>query len=73
MWKTLKVGTQLMDETLQEWKGDALHLKAQKQIGKQYKMNAFNPAAILNVELMVESGELRSELESTLEKNLNPL
>ena len=68
MWKTLKVGTQLMDETLQKWKRDALKLKVQKQIGKQYKMNEFNPAAILNVKLMVESGELRSELESTLGK-----
>ncbi len=68
MWKTLKVGTQLMDETLQKWKQDTLHLKVQKQIGKQYKMNEFNPAAILNVKLMVESGELRSELESTLSK-----
>jgi methionyl-tRNA formyltransferase len=68
MWKTLTVGTQLMDETLQKWKRDALHLKVQKKIGKQYKMNEFNPTAILNVKLMVESGELRSELESTLGK-----
>jgi folate-dependent phosphoribosylglycinamide formyltransferase PurN len=68
MWKTLKVGTQLMDETLQKWKRDALHLKVQKKIGKQYKMNEFNPAAILSVKLMVESGELKSELESTLSK-----
>jgi methionyl-tRNA formyltransferase len=68
MCKTLKVGTQLMDETLQKWKRNTLHLKVQKKIGKQYKMNEFNPAAILNVKLMVESGELRSELESTLSK-----
>jgi methionyl-tRNA formyltransferase len=68
MWKTLEVGTRLMDETLQKWKQNALHLTTQKQIGKQYKMNEFNPAAILNVKLMVESGELRSELESTLGK-----
>ena len=68
MWKTLKVGTQLMDKTLQKWKRDALQLKVQKQIGKQYKMKEFNPAAILNIKLMVESGELRSELESTLGK-----
>jgi len=62
----LKVGTQLMNETIHKWKRGTLHLKVQKQIGKQYKMNAFNPAAILNVKLMVESGELRSKLESTL-------
>jgi methionyl-tRNA formyltransferase len=68
MWKTLIVGTQLMDETLHKWKRDALHLKAQEKIGKQYKMNEFNPAAILNVKLMVESGELRSELGSALGK-----
>jgi hypothetical protein len=68
MWKTLEVGTRLMDETLQKWKRDALHLVDQKKIGKQYKMNEFNPAAILNVKLMLESGELRSELESTLGK-----
>ena len=68
MWKTLEVGTQLMDETMQKWKRNAIHLKVQKQIGKQYKMNEFNPAAILNVKLMVESGELGSELESTLGK-----
>jgi methionyl-tRNA formyltransferase len=70
MWKTLTIGTQLMDETLQKWKQDALNLKDQKQIGKQYKMNEFNPAAILNVRLMVESGELRSKLKSTLGRNL---
>ena len=68
MWKTLKVGTQLMDEVIRNWEQGALHLKAQKKIGKQYKMNDFNPAVILNVKLMVESGELRSELESTLDK-----
>jgi hypothetical protein len=68
MWRTLKVGTKLMDETLHKWKEDALHLKTQEQIGKQYKMNEFNPAAILNVKLMVESGELRYELESALGK-----
>jgi folate-dependent phosphoribosylglycinamide formyltransferase PurN len=66
MWKTLEVGTQLMNETLHKWKQGELHLKVQKQIGKQYKMIEFNPAAILNVKLMVESGELRSKLKSTL-------
>jgi methionyl-tRNA formyltransferase len=66
MWKTLKVGTNLMNETIQKWKQGTLHLKVQKKIGKQYKMNEFNPAAILNVKLMVESGELSSKLESTL-------
>jgi len=66
MLKTLKVGTQLMNETINKWKRGTLQLKVQKQIGKQYKMNEFNPAAILNVKLMVESGELRSKLESNL-------
>ena len=66
MWKTLKVGTKLMNETIHKWKQRTLYLKVQKKIGKQYKMNEFNPAAILNVKLMVESGELRSKLESTL-------
>lgn len=68
MWKTLKVGTQLMNETLQKWKRNDLHLKTQKRFGKQYRMKEFNPAAILNVKLMVESGELRSKLESALGK-----
>jgi methionyl-tRNA formyltransferase len=66
MLKTLKVGTQLMNETINKWKRGTLQLKVQKKIGKQYKMNEFNPAAILNVKLMVESGELRSKLESTI-------
>jgi methionyl-tRNA formyltransferase len=66
MLKTLIVGTQLMNETINKWKRGTLQLKDQKQIGKQYNMNEFNPAAILNVKLMVESGELRSKLESTL-------
>jgi methionyl-tRNA formyltransferase len=66
MWKTMKVGTQLMNETIHKWKQGILNLKIQKKNGKQYKMNEFNPAAILNLKLMVESGELRSKLESYL-------
>jgi methionyl-tRNA formyltransferase len=66
MLKTLKVGTKIMNETINKWKRGTIQLKVQKQIGKLYKMNEFNPAAILNVKLMVESGELRSKLKSTL-------
>jgi len=73
MWKTLKAGTQLMDETIQKWKRGTLHLKSQKRIGKLYKMNEFKPAAILNVKSMVESGVLRSELESILSIQSYPL
>jgi methionyl-tRNA formyltransferase len=66
MLKTLQVGTQLMNKTIHRWKSGTLNFKVQKKIGKQYKMNEFNPAAILNVKLMVESGELRSKLKSIL-------
>jgi folate-dependent phosphoribosylglycinamide formyltransferase PurN len=66
MWKTLEVGIQLMNETINKWKRGTLQLKVQKKIGKKYKMNEFNPAVILNVKLMVESGELKSKLELTL-------
>ena len=43
-----------------------LYLKEQKQVGTLYKMNEFNPAAILKVKKMVESGELKMEIEKVL-------
>lgn len=63
IWKTIETGTLLMEETIEKWKQGTLHLEKQKQIGKLYKMNDFKPAAILAVKKMVESGELKSQIE----------
>ena len=40
--------------------------KEQKQIGTLYKMKEFNPAAIVKVKKMVESGELKSQIEKLI-------
>ena len=65
-WKTIKVGTQLMLETVDKWKLGTLYLKEQKQFGRLYKMNEFDPAAILKVKNMVESGELKLQIEKVI-------
>lgn len=66
MWKTLQAGTQIMGQTIQKWKNSTLDLKAQDKIGRLYTMNDFTPAAILIVKKMVESGELKNQIESSL-------
>jgi len=65
-WKTIQVGTQLMLETIEKWKLGTLYLKEQKQVGRLYKMNEFDPAAILKVKNMVESGELKLQIEKVI-------
>ena len=65
-WKTIHVGTQLMIETIEKWKLGMLYLKEQKQVGTLYKMNEFNPAAILRIKKMVESGELKLQIEKVI-------
>jgi len=65
-WKTIEVGTQLMIETIDKWKLGTLYLKEQKQVGKLYKMDEFDPAAILKVKNMVESGELKLQIEKLI-------
>lgn len=65
-WKTIHVGTQLMVETVEKWKLGMLYLKKQKQVGTLYKMNEFNPAAILRIKKMVESGELKLQIEKVI-------
>ena len=65
-WKTIHVGTQLMVETIEKWKLGMLYLKEQKQVGTLYKMNEFNPAAILRIKKMVESGELKLQIEKVI-------
>jgi len=63
IWKTLQTGTQLMVETIEKWKSGNLCLEEQKQGGKLYKMKDFDPAALLKVKRMVESGELKTQIE----------
>jgi len=65
-WKTIHVGTQLMVETIEKWNLGMLYLKEQKQVGTLYKMNEFNPAAILRIKKMVESGELKLQIEKVV-------
>ena len=65
-WKTIHVGTQLMVETIEKCKLGMLCLKKQKQVGTLYKMNEFNPAAILRIKKMVESGELKLQIEKVI-------
>ena len=65
-WKTIHVGTQLMVETIEKWKLGMLYLKEQKQVGTLYKMSEFNPAAILRIKKMVESGELKLQIEKVI-------
>ena len=65
-WKTIHVGTQLMVETIEKWKLGMLCLKEQKQVGPLYKMIEFNPAAILRIKKMVESGELELQIEKVI-------
>ena len=65
-WKTIHVGTQLMVETIEKCKLGMLCLKKQKQVGTLYKMNEFNPTAILRIKKMVESGELKLQIEKVV-------
>ena len=65
-WKTIHVGTQLMLETIEKWKLGMLYLKEQKKVGTLYKMNEFDPAAILRIKKMVESGELKLQIEKVI-------
>jgi len=69
MWKTLEVGTRLMNETINKWEKGTLTLKKQAHTGKLYKKNDFGPAAILKVKNMVESGELKSLIQLNLSKD----
>ena len=55
-----------MVETVEKWKLGMLYLKKQKQVGTLYKMNEFNPAAILRIKKMVESGELKLQIEKVI-------
>ena len=64
LWKTLETGTNLMEETIKKWQTGKLSLKKQKQKGQLYRMSDFKPSAILKVKKMVESGELRIQIES---------
>jgi len=73
LWKTIQTGTRLMIKTIEEWKLGTLNLKKQKQAGKLYKMNDFTPAAILRVKKMMESGELKSQIELTMADPINPI
>jgi len=66
IWKTIHIGTQLMIETIEKWKLEMLYLKEQKQLGTLYQMNEFDPAAILRIKKMVESGELKLKIEKVL-------
>ena len=65
-WKTIHIGTQLMVEIIEKWKLGMLYLKEQKQVGTLYKMNEFNPAAILRIKKMVESGKLKLQIEKVI-------
>ena len=64
LWKTLEIGTKLMEETIKNWQTGKLCLRKQKQKGQLYRMSDFKPSAILRVKKMVESGELRIQIES---------
>jgi len=55
-----------MLDIIDKWKLELLYLKEQKQVGTLYKMNEFNPTAILKVKKMVESGELKLQIEKVL-------
>ena len=59
-----------MEETIQKWKNNLLSLKKQERTGKLYKIKEFKPAAILKVKKMVESGELKSQLQLALNKRI---
>ena len=66
IWKTMETGIKLMEETIEKWQSGMLNLEKQKKAGNLYKRNDFNPAAILKVKKMVESGELKTHIESTI-------
>ncbi len=66
MWKTMQVGTKLMEKTIQNWKNNSLILKKQERTGRLYKISEFKPSAIVKVKKMVESGELKSKMELAL-------
>ena len=66
LWKTLETGTPLMEETIEKWQTGKLILNKQKQNGELYRRIDLNSAAILKVKKMVESGELRIQIESIL-------
>lgn len=62
--KPLKLGTELMEETIQRWQSGTLQSIPQKKKGKLFKKSDFTPAAILRFKQLVESGKLKSYVQA---------
>ncbi|QPJ65600.1 MAG: hypothetical protein G3M78_09420 [Candidatus Nitrohelix vancouverensis] len=60
--RTLKIGTQLMIDTIQKWRDGKLNLRAQSERGKLYLIKDFTPQAARRVKKMVDSGQLRKAI-----------
>lgn len=65
--KPLKLGIQLMIETIQNWQSGALQSIQKNRNGKLYKKSDFTPKVILEMKQMVESGRLND----CIQKHMN--
>ena len=62
--KPLKLGVQLMIETIQNWQNGTLQSTQQNRIGILFKKSDFTPKVILEMKQMVESGTLNNCIQA---------
>jgi len=60
--KTLIKGIELMISVIQNWRDENLNFTSSDNMGKLYFRKDFTPGAILRVQRMVESGELKRQI-----------
>lgn len=66
--KTLTTGIELMILVIQNWRDGNLNFTRSDNIGELYFRKNFTPGAVLQVQRMVESGELKRQLTSIRER-----
>jgi folate-dependent phosphoribosylglycinamide formyltransferase PurN len=67
--KTLNKGIELMISVIQNWRDGNLNFTSTDNMGKLYLRKDFTPGAILRVRRMVESGELKRQINHIKGKN----
>ncbi len=67
--KTLTTGIELMISVIQNWRDGNLNFTFSDNMGKLYLRKEFTPGAILRVQQMVESGELKRKIIHIKGKN----
>lgn len=67
--KTIILGTELMITAIKHWKSHSLSVRRLKSKGKNYLSKNFNPQTIARVKEMVESNQLKMNIECHLQKD----